>query len=79
MSTKNTILKAYDGRFKDIFQDIFEKWVTFMFDLALQCFMHKHIRGFFIILFLLCDIGKIKYSRNTKLKELYHVFLCIKW
>ncbi len=22
MSTKNTILKAYDGRFKDIFQDI---------------------------------------------------------
>lgn len=27
MSTKNTILKAYDGRFKDIFQDIFEKWV----------------------------------------------------
>lgn len=25
MSTKNTILKAYDGRFKDIFQDIFEK------------------------------------------------------
>lgn len=29
MSTKNTILKAYDGRFKDIFQDIFEKWVQF--------------------------------------------------
>lgn len=27
LSTKNTILKAYDGRFKDIFQDIFEKWV----------------------------------------------------
>ena len=25
MSTKNTILKAYDGRFKDIFQAIFEK------------------------------------------------------
>jgi len=25
MSTKNTILKQYDGRFKDIFQDIFEK------------------------------------------------------
>ena len=24
MSTKNTILKAYDGRFKDIFQDIFD-------------------------------------------------------
>ena len=24
MSTKNTILKAYDGRFKDIFQDVYE-------------------------------------------------------
>jgi isocitrate dehydrogenase len=24
MSTKNTILKKYDGRFKDIFQEIFE-------------------------------------------------------
>jgi isocitrate dehydrogenase len=25
LSTKNTILKAYDGRFKDIFQDIYQK------------------------------------------------------
>src|SRR5690606_10454104 len=25
MSTKNTILKAYDGAFKDIFQDVFER------------------------------------------------------
>jgi len=25
MSTKNTILKRYDGRFKDIFQEIYEK------------------------------------------------------
>lgn len=25
MTTKNTILKAYDGRFKDIFQEIYEK------------------------------------------------------
>jgi isocitrate dehydrogenase len=24
MSTKNTILKAYDGKFKDIFQDIYD-------------------------------------------------------
>ena len=27
MSTKNTILKAYDGRFKDLFQEIFESRV----------------------------------------------------
>lgn len=26
LSTKNTILKKYDGRFKDIFQEIYEKW-----------------------------------------------------
>lgn len=26
MSTKNTILKAYDGRFKDLFQEIFDKY-----------------------------------------------------
>lgn len=25
LSTKNTILKAYDGRFKDIFQDVYQK------------------------------------------------------
>jgi isocitrate dehydrogenase len=25
LSTKNTILKAYDGRFKDIFQDVYDK------------------------------------------------------
>lgn len=36
MSTKNTILKAYDGRFKDIFQDIFEKWVQFKIALLLS-------------------------------------------
>ena len=27
MSTKNTIMKKYDGRFKDIFQDIYERYV----------------------------------------------------
>lgn len=25
LSTKNTILKKYDGRFKDIFQEIYKK------------------------------------------------------
>ncbi len=31
MSTKNTILKRYDGRFKDIFQEIYEKYVNVTF------------------------------------------------
>lgn len=26
LSTKNTILKQYDGRFKDIFQEIYDKY-----------------------------------------------------
>jgi isocitrate dehydrogenase len=28
MSTKNTILKKYDGRFKDIFQEIYDTLVV---------------------------------------------------
>lgn len=32
LSTKNTILKAYDGRFKDIFQEIYEKDYKNKFD-----------------------------------------------
>ncbi|KAJ8322194.1 hypothetical protein KUTeg_000665 [Tegillarca granosa] len=32
MSTKNTILKRYDGRFKDIFQDIFDQQYKAEFD-----------------------------------------------
>lgn len=32
MSTKNTILKRYDGRFKDIFQEIFDKEYKQQFD-----------------------------------------------
>jgi len=28
MSTKNTIMKKYDGRFKDIFQEIYDKYVV---------------------------------------------------
>ena len=32
LSTKNTILKAYDGRFKDIFADVFEKEFKTEFD-----------------------------------------------
>lgn len=27
LSTKNTILKKYDGRFKDIFEEIYDKYM----------------------------------------------------
>uniref|UniRef100_A0A8C7YSN1 Isocitrate dehydrogenase [NADP] n=1 Tax=Oryzias sinensis TaxID=183150 RepID=A0A8C7YSN1_9TELE len=43
MSTKNTILKAYDGRFKDIFQDIFEKNYKPEFDKLKIWYEHRLI------------------------------------
>ena len=43
LSTKNTILKAYDGRFKDIFQDVFEKEFKDLFDLAGITYEHRLI------------------------------------
>ena len=43
LSTKNTILKAYDGRFKDLFQQIFEKEFKEKFDLASINYEHRLI------------------------------------
>jgi len=43
MSTKNTILKQYDGRFKDIFQEIFEKEYKKKFDENNLTYEHRLI------------------------------------
>ncbi|MDQ2721013.1 MAG: NADP-dependent isocitrate dehydrogenase [Bacteroidota bacterium] len=43
LSTKNTILKKYDGRFKDIFQDIFEKEFKTQFENAHITYEHRLI------------------------------------
>jgi isocitrate dehydrogenase len=43
MSTKNTILKAYDGRFKDLFQEIFEAEFKNDFDSAGLTYEHRLI------------------------------------
>ena len=43
MSTKNTILKAYDGRFKDIFQEIFDSEFKAQFDAAGLTYEHRLI------------------------------------
>jgi isocitrate dehydrogenase len=43
LSTKNTILKAYDGRFKDIFQDIYEKQYKKQFKDAGTQYEHRLI------------------------------------
>ncbi|GME21824.1 putative isocitrate dehydrogenase protein [Neofusicoccum parvum] len=43
MSTKNTILKKYDGRFKDIFQEIYEKEYKSEFEAANIWYEHRLI------------------------------------
>ena len=43
LSTKNTILKAYDGRFKDIFQEIFDNEFKAKFDAAGIVYEHRLI------------------------------------
>lgn len=43
LSTKNTILKAYDGRFKDLFQEIFEAEFKDKFDAAGIEYQHRLI------------------------------------
>jgi isocitrate dehydrogenase len=43
LSTKNTILKAYDGRFKDIFQEVFEKEFKAEFEKKKITYEHRLI------------------------------------
>lgn len=43
MSTKNTILKAYDGRFKDIFQEVYEAEFRAKFEAAGITYEHRLI------------------------------------
>jgi len=43
LSTKNTILKVYDGRFKDIFQEIFDKEFKPQFDAKKITYEHRLI------------------------------------
>ena len=43
LSTKNTILKAYDGRFKDIFEEVFEKEFKSEFDKRKLVYEHRLI------------------------------------
>ncbi len=43
MSTKNTILKAYDGQFKDLFQEVFDNEFKDKFDAAGLTYEHRLI------------------------------------
>jgi len=43
LSTKNTILKAYDGRFKDLFEEVFENEFKAQFDAKRLTYQHRLI------------------------------------
>jgi isocitrate dehydrogenase len=43
LSTKNTILKAYDGRFKDLFQEVFDREFKAEFDQRKLVYEHRLI------------------------------------
>jgi len=43
LSTKNTILKAYDGRFKDLFEEVFQKEFADNFKIANITYEHRLI------------------------------------
>jgi isocitrate dehydrogenase len=43
LSTKNTILKKYDGRFKDIFEDVYQKQYKAKFEAAKITYEHRLI------------------------------------
>src|SRR3546814_12717455 len=43
LSTKNTILKAYDGRFKDLFEEVFQSQFKTKFDAAGTEYQHRLI------------------------------------
>lgn len=61
LSTKNTILKRYDGRFKDIFQEIYEELV---FTAALHFFLLSH--QLLIFVSFLCFSVFFLVSENTQ-------------
>lgn len=70
LSTKNTILKKYDGRFKDIFQEIYEKYVC--------SFSARLIRFRFCVLILIgnkwpvFDCSRRNYEADFKKAKIWY-------
>ncbi|MSO69001.1 MAG: NADP-dependent isocitrate dehydrogenase [Alphaproteobacteria bacterium] len=60
LSTKNTILKAYDGRFKDLFQEVYEAEFKAKFDKAGIVYEHRLIDD--MVAFALKTSGKFVWA-----------------
>lgn len=63
-STKNTILKQYDGRFRDIFQQIYETYYKKKFEEKKIWFLFLPVFAHFLFLTKLC-------RNNNRLKIFY--------
>src|SRR5215210_3184430 len=59
LSTKNTILKAYDGRFKDLFQEVFDAEFKTEFDKRKLTYEHRLIDDIFASARGLAHRGKL--------------------
>lgn len=71
MSTKNTILKQYDGRFKNVFQELYEGEYKPEFERKGIWYEHRLVRPYIPSLFITVRGKKI---RNTRTK---HSTLCM--
>lgn len=74
MSTKNTILKKYDGRFKDIFQDIYEKEYKAEFEKAGTWYEHRLIDD--MVAQMIKSEGGYVMALKSKWVAVKHVNLC---
>lgn len=69
MSTKNTILKKYDGRFKDIFEEIFEKEYKTQFEEKKIWYEHRLIDD------MVAQMMKSSGGYVMALKSMFYPFL----
>ena len=63
MSTKNTILKAYDGRFKDIFEEVYVQYKA-QFEAAKIWYEHRLIDDMVRSDEVLCSVGNFDDSQS---------------
>jgi len=72
LSTKNTILKAYDGRFKDIFEDIYQKYYKTDFETLGIWYEHRLIDD--MVAQMIKSEGGYIIALKSKSELIIHVF-----